>query len=193
MPALSILQVAVSGRPVRERIAGKVSQIPAAPARLGREVGLVLQRAKGSVTHGVAATESAPSDPGAEARLEQVLALEASRRAPLTHPDDGVSVVTVVALGHAALWGTCAPGDARGIEASLGALASVPDGGVTRLAVHLAPDAGQAFDASAVSEGYPHLAPVSFGAASQTKCRFCGVSFEAYRTTCPSCGGAVVR
>lgn len=189
MAALSILQVAIAGRAVRERIAAKIDQIPGAPARLGREVGMVLARARTALTHAVAVAE-----PGAtEGRLEQVLSLESSRSAPLTHADDGVTVVTVAALGSAPLWPATTPADSRSVEDALQALAAVPDGAVTRVAVHLAPEAGQSFETACLSAGYPHLPPVSAGGASQVRCRFCGVAFEAYRTSCPSCGGAVER
>jgi hypothetical protein len=187
--ALSILQVAISGRAVRERVTAKVDQIPAPPARLGREVGMVLHRARTALTHGIAAAE--PAAP--EARLEQIVSLESSREAPRTHADDGVTVVTIVALGAAPLWPATAPGDARALEAALQTLAAVPDAAVTRLAVHLAPEAGQSFDTASLSAGYPHLPPLSAGGASQVRCRFCGVAFDAYRTSCPSCGGAVER
>lgn len=186
MAASSILQVAVSGRPVRERIAGKVAQLTGAPSRLARELGLVLQRAKSSITHGAAVVEDV-AGPAAEARVDAVLALEASRTSPLTHAEDGVTVVTVVAVGPAPLW------NAPNVEACVQALAGVPDGALTRVAVHLAPEDGQSFDVSALAQGYPHLAPLALGAAGQVRCRFCGVTFEAYRTSCPSCGGAVER
>lgn len=194
MASLSILQVAVSGRAVRERIDGKVAQDLSPPARLARELGLVLTRARTSLTHGVGVIEGAVQAAAGDARLEQVLALEASRTSPRTHADDGVCVITLVALGPAPLFGAVAPGDARALEGALQSLGAAPDAAVTRLGVQVAPAAGEAFDLGALAEGYPHLGALGAGTAGgQARCRFCGQSFEAYRTSCPSCGGVVDR
>jgi hypothetical protein len=182
VPALSILQVAVQGKATRERVAGKVAQITTAPGRLLREVGLVLSRARPQTTHGACLVEGSAS----EVRMDEIVGLEGTRRAPMVHADDGVSVITILALGPGQLWLM------NDVESAVSAISSVADGQVGRALVHFAPADGQSFDPARVTDGYPHLAPLG-GAATQTKCRFCSVSFEAYRTTCPGCGGAVAR
>ena len=194
MAFLSILQVASSDRRLRERVAGRVAQLSDHPARLAREVGLALLRARNSLTHAASASEGPLRGSAASARIEQVVALEGGRTAPTTHRDDGVSVITVLALGSERLTPTAPIGSRPALEVALQTLGAAADRTVDRLAVVLSPAAEASFGPASLSAGYPHMVALGTGpAAGQTRCRYCGTIVDAYRTSCPNCGGGAER
>ena len=194
MAFLSILQVASSDRRVRERIAGRVAQLSSQPARLAREVGLALFRARTSLTHVAGAGEGPLPDSAAGARVDELSKLEGGRTAPTTHRDDGVTVITILALGPDRVMAAAPIDSTPTLDSTLQSLGAATDRAVDRLVVVLSPSADESFDPTSLSTGYPHLVALGTGpAAGQTRCRYCGAIVDAYRTSCPNCGGGAAR
>lgn len=192
MAHLGILQLAAPGRPLRDKIEQRARSLAGDPARLAREVGLALGRARATVTNAVGLVDGPLDDRTAAERRDQCVSLEAGRAlTPVAH-DDGVVVYTVLATGPRPPFAAVSPGDVQALERTLQALAATADGTLSAFVVHVAPADGEALDPSTLAATHPHLAAIAPGKASGwTRCRFCDAPMEAYRTSCPACGGAV--